>query len=143
MKEKMNNVEPVTAAGGVVFRKGAGQQEVLLILKRGQWDLPKGGQEQNESLRECAVREVEEETGVGSLVIEDFLAQTIHSYKRDGLIYRKTTYWFGMKCSGQEIFFPQEEEGIDQVCWVPASKARKKLAYKNLREVIGVFQGLH
>ncbi len=143
MKEKMNNLELVTAAGGVVFRGGSGRQEVLLILKEDRWDLPKGMQEKDESLRDCAVREVEEETGIRNLIIENFLTQTIHSYKRGGQSYRKTTYWFRMRCSGQETFLPQKEEGIEQVRWTPVDKAQRKLAYKNLREVLRPFQQMH
>src|SRR5947209_9353514 len=51
----------VLAAGGFVHTP---QQEILLIFRRGKWDLPKGKLEAGESLQECAIRELKEETGI-------------------------------------------------------------------------------
>ncbi len=38
--------------------------EILMIFRRGKWDLPKGKLDKGESLEACALREVEEETGL-------------------------------------------------------------------------------
>ncbi len=48
----------VRAAGGVVIRDDAGQQEVLLIATHGarRWSLPKGRIEKGESAEVAAVR---------------------------------------------------------------------------------------
>jgi 8-oxo-dGTP pyrophosphatase MutT (NUDIX family) len=143
MKENRNNIKLVTAAGGVVYRKVSGRQEALLILRNDRWELPKGGQEENESLRECARREIAEETGIENPVIKDFLTKTVHAYERNDQMYRKTTYWFKVECSGEESLVPQVEEGIEQVCWVPLKEAREKLFYKNLKEAIQVFQAMN
>jgi 8-oxo-dGTP pyrophosphatase MutT (NUDIX family) len=43
--------------------------EVLFIFRNGKWDLPKGGIEKGEEIEDTAMREVEEETGVGKLRI--------------------------------------------------------------------------
>ncbi|MFM8758223.1 MAG: NUDIX domain-containing protein, partial [Methylophilaceae bacterium] len=43
------------AAGGLVENE-LGQ--VLMIFRRGKWDLPKGKLDPNESIDECALREV-------------------------------------------------------------------------------------
>src|SRR4051812_48020306 len=51
----------IRAAGGLVVNDGG---EMLFIFRRGKWDLPKGKLEEGEDLEECAVREVEEETGL-------------------------------------------------------------------------------
>ena len=59
MKEKI----PVCkAGGGLVYNK---EGHVLFIFRNGKWDLPKGGMEKNEKIAATAIREVEEETGVG------------------------------------------------------------------------------
>jgi hypothetical protein len=49
----------IKAAGGVVF-KG---DKMLLMFRRGVWDLPKGKLDNGESSRQGAAREVQEETG--------------------------------------------------------------------------------
>jgi len=48
------------AAGGLVINE---KKELLFILRRGLWDLPKGKNDGNEDSKECALREVKEETG--------------------------------------------------------------------------------
>jgi 8-oxo-dGTP pyrophosphatase MutT (NUDIX family) len=53
---------PVRAAGGVVRR--AGEIAVVHRPRYGDWTLPKGKVEPGESDEECALREVEEETGL-------------------------------------------------------------------------------
>ena len=52
----------VVAAGGVVYSPAG---EILMIHRNGRWDLPKGHMESGESTAQCALREVEEECGVG------------------------------------------------------------------------------
>jgi ADP-ribose pyrophosphatase YjhB (NUDIX family) len=57
----------VTHAGGVVFRRRGDQVEYLLLEAKNdptKWVLPKGHVEEGEHLRETAVREVHEETGI-------------------------------------------------------------------------------
>src|SRR5262245_20291408 len=62
----------VQAAGGLVWNDTG---KVLLIFRKGMWDLPKGKADEGEKLEDCALREVQEETGlknielVGPLII--------------------------------------------------------------------------
>ena len=51
----------VQAGGGLVRNE---KKEILIIFRRGKWDLPKGKLDKGEKLEDCAVREVEEETGL-------------------------------------------------------------------------------
>lgn len=140
----MSIVEPVTAAGGVVFKEEDAQEPlVLLIFRRGVWDLPKGKLEKGESIKECAVREVAEEVGVSDLPEIIFgLPDTYHEYKQHGTHYGKTTHWFGMKLPTNlnDDFTPQAEEGIEEVSWFPLTKAQKIAGYDNLTEVLKAFE---
>ena len=61
------------AAGGVVTNK---EGRVLFIFRNNKWDLPKGKLEKGESLEAAALREVEEETGVKGLKLENHLKTT-------------------------------------------------------------------
>ena len=53
----------IIAAGGLVTNEN---NELLMIFRRGKWDLPKGKLDKGETIEECAIREVEEETGIGN-----------------------------------------------------------------------------
>lgn len=144
----MSSVEPIRAAGGVLFRDPAEEDlpRVLLIYRLGVWDLPKGKLEEGESIEECAVREVAEETGLHELpdIVGD-LPDTYHEYRRGGVHYGKTTHWFAMRlpASDQHEFRPQKEEGIQKLKWVPAGAALEMVGYDNLKEVLQSFMDWH
>lgn len=138
----MSGFKPITAAGGVVYQQND-ELEVLLIFRRGVWDLPKGKLEDDETVEECAVREVAEEIGVANLPTITFtLRDTYHEYVQNGKNYGKTTHWFGMQLSStfSNGFNPETEEGIEKVKWVPLSEAKKIVGYENLVDVLNDFE---
>jgi ADP-ribose pyrophosphatase YjhB (NUDIX family) len=109
----------VVAAGGLVHTK---DDELLLIFRKGKWDLPKGKLEEGEKLEDCAVREIEEETGVKKVKIEKPLIVTYHTYHERGKHILKESHWFLMKAAKQEHFIPQVEEHIEKCEWVAIEK---------------------
>lgn len=135
----MTNKEaiPVTAAGGVLYQPGSSPKKVLLIKRNGFWDIPKGKLEKGETIEECAVREVEEEVGAEDLSIETFLCDTYHEYRADGKYFGKTTHWYLMEFEKPDFdFSPEVKEGITEVKWVELEKAKKKVEFKNLVNVL-------
>jgi hypothetical protein len=62
MKTLKSKIPVQKAGGGLVYNE---KNQVLFIFRNGKWDLPKGGIEKGEAIEETAMREVEEETGVG------------------------------------------------------------------------------
>ncbi len=140
-KIKSNTLKRIIAAGGVVFRDMDANPQVLLIYRRGVWDLPKGKLEEGESIEECAIREVTEEIGLEAKpTIVSPIKQTYHEYERSNTKYGKTTYWYLMKLdSGHHDFEPQKEEGIEKVEWVALERAKRKVGYDNLKEVLEEF----
>ena len=133
--------------------------EVLLIHRKGLWDIPKGKVEKNEQVAYAARREVQEEVGLEDPIITHFICTTNHEYEQKNKRYQKTTYWYGMiDAKGfraiNEInkekktkpidsmkfrFIPQVEEGITDVRWVEITKAQKWVAFDNLRDVLNQF----
>jgi len=126
------------AAGGVVLKNlQAPAVNILLIKRNGFWDLPKGKAESGENIKECALREVEEETGVEKLSILSFLCQTYHEYEEAGQKIGKFTDWYLMS-SADEVhnLSPQNEEGITVAKWVELSEAYNLVHFDNLKTVL-------
>ncbi|MFI3281917.1 MAG: NUDIX domain-containing protein [Rikenellaceae bacterium] len=116
----------VTAAGGIVSNDN---DEDLMIYRNGRWDLPKGHWERGETIEECALREVEEETGVGKLTIGDKICSTRHIYKMRGRWEIKQTHWYKIHSSHTAVLVPQHEEGIEKVAWCSKSQIAEFLPY--------------
>ena len=91
--------------------------EILFMFRRGKWDLPKGKLDPGETLEECALREVEEETGVGQLNIKKFLLTTLHEYEELGKVIEKKTHWYYMQSNSYQPLVPQTEEDITELKW--------------------------
>lgn len=140
----MPQIESVTAAGGVLYRRdGRENLQVVLIYRNEVWDLPKGKIEPGETIEECAIREVAEEIGLSDLPeIVQKLTETYHEYEREGTRYGKTTYWFSMRLSsGQnDGFVPAADEGIEKVKWTTLSDAEQVVGYENLLDVLTAFR---
>jgi len=132
LKKFTAKIPLVVAGGGVVTNK---KGKVLFIYRNDKWDLPKGKLDKGETIEECAIREVEEETGVEDLKIENFLRTTYHIFKRNGVRKLKEVHWFAMKTSYKGKLKGQKEEGIDKVKWKGPKKIEKALenSYNNIK----------
>lgn len=130
--------ETIEAGGGVVCRETEkGGIEVVLIKRRGLWDLPKGKKEDGESARECAIREVSEEIGVLKPGIEHFLTDTYHEYREGEKLIGKITHWYLMTLADSAAeFIPQTDEQIEEVQWMPIKIASEVVGYSNLKKVL-------
>jgi ADP-ribose pyrophosphatase YjhB (NUDIX family) len=106
--------------GGGLVRNDSG--DYLLIFRRGKWDLPKGKLDPGESIEECALREINEETGLINLTIEQHLVNTYHTYDENGKHILKENWWYLVKAAGKQLITPQVEEDITEVKWVTGSE---------------------
>lgn len=124
----------VNAAGGLVRNR---RGDYLLIRRSGLWDLPKGHQEAGEDIRDTALREVQEETGVDKLQTEGLICVTDHCYLRDGVWHLKHTWWYDMLYTDPVNLTPQREEDITRAAWVARSSLPPYLknTYPSIQEV--------
>ncbi len=125
----------VVAAGGLVQNE---KKEILLIFRRGKWDLPKGKLDKGETLEACAVREVEEETGLQKVKLLSPLTITYHTYHEGARFILKESHWYRMKVMGEQKLVPQLEEAITEIKWVNPIDLEKymKNAYPSVVDVL-------
>ena len=125
----------IEAAGGLVYNN---ENQILMIFRNNKWDLPKGKLEQNENIKECAIREVQEECGVTGLSIVSFLKDTYHTYEINGKKILKRTYWFAMNTDFKGSLVPETEEGITEVVWVDKDQLAEKInnSFGNIKELL-------
>ena len=114
----------IQAAGGVVKNE---LDQILFIFRKGKWDLPKGKRDGNEIPKECALREVKEETGLVKVKTGKRICTSYHTYHEFGKHIIKETEWFNMTSISQQKLSPQEEEGIQKIEWVDTLKIPEKL----------------
>ncbi len=133
-------LKKIIAAGGLVTNE---KNELLMIFRRGFWDLPKGKLDEGETIETCAVREVQEETGIVDLESGNLIGITYHEYfdkylQKDII---KETHWFAMKVKEEPKLIPQKEEGIEEIKWVNKNELEKYLqeSYPNIREIVQKF----
>jgi 8-oxo-dGTP diphosphatase len=113
-------VNLVRAAGGLVVRDG----EFLLVHRPryDDWTFPKGKCHESETDEACALREVQEETGLlCRLAGEAGTTEYVDSKGRPKLV----RWWLMEPLEGE--FSPSDE--VDEVRWVEPAEAAKLLSY--------------
>ncbi|MCG7858108.1 NUDIX domain-containing protein [Flavihumibacter sediminis] len=125
----------IKAGGGAVWDKDGA---ILFIFRRGKWDLPKGKLDEGETIEQCAIREVEEETGLKNPVITKPLITTYHTYYESGKHILKESFWFEMKVDGKQVLNPQTEEDIHAIKWLMPSgwKEIMENTFPSIRDVL-------
>jgi 8-oxo-dGTP pyrophosphatase MutT (NUDIX family) len=128
----------VQAGGGLVLNEN---DEILMIFRRGSWDLPKGKLDEGESIEECAVREVKEETGLADVRMKNPLLITYHVYPENDETILKESHWYRMKASGDTELIPQTEEQITDIRWASLEEALElaKNSFPSIKDVLQAF----
>lgn len=123
------------AAGGLVRND---QQELLMIYRRGKWDLPKGKLDPGETIEACALREVEEECGITGTSIVAPYRTTYHVYDEFGKHILKPSHWFWMHSPGVQGLVPQTAEQITAIEWTDAARRKTLLpdCFPLIREML-------
>ncbi|MBK9291238.1 MAG: NUDIX domain-containing protein [Bacteroidetes bacterium] len=123
------------AAGGLVLDPLG---RLLVILRNGMPDLPKGHLDEGETAESAAIREVSEETGLRNLTIVAQAPDTWHAYLLEGRWQLKHTRWYVMHASANQPLKPQLDEGISDLMWVEPNDIKKVLdgSYRSIKEML-------
>jgi 8-oxo-dGTP diphosphatase len=122
----------IRAAGGLVVRgRDDGETEVLVVHRPeyDDWTFPKGKAEPEERDEDCALREVEEETGL-ACELGDELSSTEYVDARGRP--KRVRYWL-MRPVGGLLEFRHE---VDDGRWLTREGARRILSYERDRALV-------
>ena len=110
----------IRASGGLIVRDG--RVVVVHRLEYDDWSFPKGKAKPGESDEDCALREIEEETGMRCELGEE-LSTTQH-LDANGRP-KRVRWWLMERVAGE--FEPTDE--IDALRWATPAEARRLLSY--------------
>jgi 8-oxo-dGTP pyrophosphatase MutT (NUDIX family) len=130
--------QAIHAAGGLVIND---EEQILFMMRRGKWDLPKGKLESGETPEIAALREIEEETGLADLSLMRPLTKTYHLYEEKNQWMFKTSYWFLVHAGKIDTMKPQVEEEITSLQWFNLNQLEtaKQNTFANIRLVLDAY----
>jgi dATP pyrophosphohydrolase len=121
----------------ILFRKVKGKLEFLLMKriasKGGFWQPVTGGLEEGETIKEAALREIKEETGVKKV---KRLIESVHYFKFDNHPKLEDEYVFGAEISQKEkiVFDKNIYTEHDDQRWCAYEDAMKLLKWSGNKE---------
>lgn len=128
----------IFAAGGLIEKEG----KYLFIFRLKTWDLPKGKIDKGESPEATAIRECEEECGIGQLTITKTLGPTYHIYPYKGAYALKKTYWYAMQTGHTGTLVPQTEEDIERVEWFGKQEIKQQVVANTYPAILDVIKDI-
>ena len=127
----------VVSAGGIVYREIHDQQEIVVCghLNSDSYHLPKGTPELRETREETALREVQEETGLETEIL-DFVGKINYYFEhpKDKKKYKKTVFFYLMKPIGGD--FSLHDEEFDFVKWMKVEEIFNMLTHSNEVDIV-------
>jgi len=133
-----------TSAGGFVLAAD-GSLRIAVIGRRSRsgridWCIPKGHPEGAETIEQAALREVEEETGLTSEIIEP-LGSIHYEFSTPSAIISKTVHHFLMRQTGGELTIENDpdKEAVD-IRWISVDLLADELTHENERRLATIVQ---
>jgi 8-oxo-dGTP diphosphatase len=120
------------AAGGLVERRMNGGVRLAIVRRTryGDWVLPKGKPDGNETIEETAIREVREETGCDVRIVGD--GHSIEYFVGRAL---KVVTFFRMEHVADDYYKIDPFE-IEKVVWLQPEEALARLTYESERSIV-------
>lgn len=140
----------IEAAGALVWRERKGRLQVQLVHRPRyrDWSWPKGKLDPGETLRECAVREVAEETG-HEIVLG--IPLPMQRYRTPEGRLKRVHYWAARRASDADAAAVRarppvpavDPDEIDDVVWLDVDVARDRLTRPTDREPLDALVHAH
>jgi 8-oxo-dGTP pyrophosphatase MutT (NUDIX family) len=133
-------VEAQFSAGGVAFRRdndGTVNVALIAVGKQRRWQLPKGTIEHGEECEAAALREVREETGLTTEIVEllDVIEYWYVGDSRKGRVrFHKKVHFYLMRYLSGDV--SDHDDEVEDAQWLSIDDAIERLAFRNERNVV-------
>lgn len=134
------------SAGGVVYKATNGTVEFVLCGRDvpATWSLPKGTPDPGETIKQTALREVREETGL-EVTIESDLGLIEYWFRKPGArVHKRVQFYLMSPCGGAT---EDHDPEFDRVTWFDSDAALKTLSFPSevaiLDKALGVVREHH
>lgn len=140
-KPTIKDVIKEATAGGIVYRLNPkGEVEILLVQDaKNRWTIPKGHIEVGEKPRDTAEREVNEETGLQEVDVQEWLGKINFQYRRHASLILMSTHIYLIEAKG-DTDKTVKEDWMNSIEWFSSSKALDLIEYEDIAKLI--LQGL-
>jgi ADP-ribose pyrophosphatase len=131
-------IRPQISSGGVAFRKRGNRIEVAVISvgDENRWQLPKGIVGRDESAESAAVREVREEAGVETEMVETIDKIEYWYYSKDRgerVRFHKFVHFYLLRYKSGDI--RNHDREVNEARWVEIDEAYSMLAFDSEKNV--------
>ncbi len=145
MKSSAIPIKSQVSAGGVAFRKWGEQIRVALISvgEKGRWQLPKGLVNRGETPEATAVREVQEEAGIETELVQ---------------LLDRIEYWYYGTSGGKRVRFHKfvsfyllrhksgsvknHDNEVNKARWFEIGQAQEMLAFESEKKIVAQAQAI-
>ncbi len=124
-----------TSAGIVLYRKEETKNLFLLLhYPSGHWDFVKGKMEKGESIKETAIRETKEETGITDIkFMENFEEWIEYNFQYQGELVHKKVVFFLAETKTKDVKISHEH--LDYT-WMDYNTSMEKTTFDNAKTVL-------
>ncbi len=127
------------SAGGVAFRRARGKIKIALISvgEQGRWQLPKGLVDRGETSEAAAMREVREEAGIETELVQSLDKIEYWYYSTQGkqrVRVRKFVHFYLLRYRSGSV--QNHDQEVNAAHWVDLDAAEETLTYKGEKQVM-------
>lgn len=127
------------SAGGVAFRRQGSRIEVALISvgPEGRWQLPKGLVDEGEPTEAAAMREVREEAGIETELLDliDTIEYWYYSTNRGQRVrFHKFVHFYLLRYKSGDV--SEHDHEVREARWVEIEAAQRMLAFGGEKRVV-------
>ena len=122
------------SSGAIIFIRDKPIKYLLVQYGFGHWGSVRGNIEENETEKETAIREAEEETGISDLIfMENFKEKISFFYKMNNELINKEITFFLAETKTEKIKLSFEHKDYK---WLEIESALKLIKFKNSKDVL-------